>query len=222
MRRASVPVAVVLALAPAVAFADEPALGAHARFEARYLRLTEAPTPPFADHVAGGLAIRAFAGHPNVGYAVGVDFELGATNPAGLVYAAHLRPVGVAFGDEGLRLSSTFGIGLDGVTSRLRPATRLPVDALLELPFEGCVKIELAMELAWLPFDETRQGGARAVSIADESALALRVRIDRRHDTAERLAANGYYVGLALAERHRGLLAGVSVGYSLDGTYGAR
>lgn len=215
MNRASVALAAAIVLASPAAAADEIELGAEARLEARYLRSTEAAAPPFSDHAVGGLAMRAFAGHPNAGWAIGVDFELGATNPAAFAYAAHIRPVGVTFADQGLRLSSTFGIGLDGVTSRLVPAMRLPVDLLLELPFEGWVKLELAMELAWLPIEASRQDGARSVSVADESALALRLRLDRR----ERRGANGYYVGLALAERHRGLLAGVSVGYGFDGTY---
>ena len=114
----------------APARASDADLAAQARFDARYLRLVEAEETPFEDYLVGGLALRPMTGGEHVLYAAGLDFSLGATQPAGFAYSAHFRPVGIAFADDGLRLSSTFGIGVDGVTGALDPAMRLPLDAL--------------------------------------------------------------------------------------------
>ena len=199
------------------ASADDMAAGAHTRFQAQYLRA--GPAAPYRDHVIGGLAMRGFIGSRHVQYAAAIDFELGGTNPGGFAYHQHLRPIGIAFVDEALRLSSTVGIGVDGVTSRVPPTTRIPVDFLLELPLQDQLKIELAGELAWLPIEETRRDGAALASIADESAFSIRLRLDRRFDPG-RIARNGIDLGLALRERHGVLLIGPTLGYSLDGTYG--
>lgn len=128
--------------AAVVLLAAELAAGAHARFESRYLRRTDAAPAPYDDQVLGGLGIRGNVGHEVVQYAIGLDFFGGATHPAAFAYAVHLRPIGVAFVDgAGFRLSSTLGIGFDGATALLDPATRMPLDVWLEVPIAEGVKI---------------------------------------------------------------------------------
>jgi hypothetical protein len=221
MRKAApaIVITTVLCTSSAASGSDSSA-GAHVRFQAQYLRMTGAGEQPYRDRTIGGLHMRGFYGLEHVKYAAAIDFELGATAPAGFFYHQHVRPVGFALSDGALRLSMTGGVGVDGVTGILPPATRIPVDMLAELPLHDLVKLEVAAEMAWLPADEARQDGARLVSVADESALSLRVRFDRRFDTKRRIARNGVDIALELRERHRQLLIGASLGFSLDGTYG--
>jgi hypothetical protein len=190
----------------------------HALLEARYRRLVEhdpALVAPFDDHIDAGFALRAMAGHVHVQFATALDLHLGATHPAGFAHAAHLRPLGVALADgEGLRFSATLGVGFDGVTERVPTALRLPLDALAELPLGDGIDLEVGGELAWLPTSEERKDGANLIAIADESAFVARLRLGKRYDEIE--GANGYFLGLELGERHRGMLIGLALGYSLE------
>jgi hypothetical protein len=209
------------ALAAAPASADELSVGGHGVLDARYLRVVDDGdgARAFDGHIDAGLRLRAMAGLEHVQLAIGLDFHLGATHPGGFAHAAHIRPIGAAFGDgEGLRLSVTAGIGFDGVTARLPLAMRVPVDLLFELPLGDLLKLEVGGELAWLPREEARQGGSRLEGV-DETALVVRLRLDRRYNEG-RAAANGYFIGLELAERLRAASVGVAVGYGFDGTYG--
>jgi hypothetical protein len=211
---------IALALAPATARGGEVHVGGHGQFDIRYLRLADREPGPVEgyDHLGDtGMRLRAFVGHERVQLALGLDFHIGGTHPEGFAHAAHIHPLGIAVADgDGLRLSVTVAIGVDGVTGdRLPTAMRLPADFLFEVPLGDCIKLELGGELAWLPLEEGRQSGSRLLDGVDETALAVRVRIDRRYDRWA--ASNGYFLGLELGERLRGAHLGVAIGYAFQG-----
>ncbi len=159
------------------------------------LRLGVGRATPLGLGWAGGLDVRG-------GYLEGGLFEVDA-HPAGLA----LRGAG------GTTLAITAGIGVGGL--RGASATRLPVEAALELPL-GPVHVLARASVAW------RLGGPAymddALGLADEAGAALGVRLGRdRRYWPTTAAGAGPFVGVTYRNLGGGEAWGVALGGQLWG-----
>jgi hypothetical protein len=142
-----------------------------------------------AERTTLGLSGRAIWGK-RVGYAFGLDLELGAGFPLGFAYGVHLHPAGIGLTIDGFSfIMLTAGFGTSGVTARVPSALELPVELRAEIDAGPRARVMLRAGLVWI---DTERSQTRLSSFVDETFFGAYARFGRR----SRRFANGTFFGL--------------------------
>ena len=180
-------------------------------------RRAVAETPPAEGVITGSAKVRAFGAPGRAGYAFGVDLAAGASHPRGLAWRAAMYPVGLGtrLGRHGLA-GVVAGLGGSGITGRVPASLELPVEAFTTVRLGGRTAVSLWLQPAWLPFSDTRSGGAPDVGFTDELRAGLTFRAGRARHRHGTHSGAGYHLGVLFTEESGARYVGVTVGYDLD------
>jgi len=203
---------------PAPCPAGDLAAGGAAQVELGLGRALVHDPPLLTGFGLAGLRLRATGGHRVVQYAVGFDWHLGATVPAGLLYSFALQPAGIAFvGRERLRLISTLGVGFDGVADGAPIAARFPLDLSLELDLTDSVQLGAWAEIGWTTAGDSRPAPSQLSPATGELSARLYLRwLKRTKDRSKERFADGLFVGLGYSERFASPALLSVMGYGFD------
>jgi hypothetical protein len=163
-----------------------------------------------------GLGARGAVGTEWIGYRAGLDARLGAALEGGFavdttLYAIGFRvPVAAAIG-----LGVSAGIGVNGVTTRVEPTGRVPLELALDVAITRWLRTGARLTPAWV-FAVARQDGSDLVSFIDEFDASFLVRVGKGNADHHVVWGNGFFVAAVLGERLGGTLYGLSIGHCLD------
>lgn len=174
--------------------------------------------------LAGGLSDRAVVGAnaralwgSRMGWAMGLDLELGAGFPAGFAYRAAWSPVGVgwALGPTGYFMVLA-GVGSSGVTARVPAALELPMEMRLELDAGPRARVGVKTQLTLLPVTDSRLTRSVLDERRSELALGAYTRIGKLSREHRAWLGEGVYFGLERREVMSTYSLGLVLGVELD------
>lgn len=189
---------------------------ADAEIYARYARsLRHTSANGLTDLATVGLDAHGLYGK-RAGYAFGLGFALGGGVDGTFAYGMHLSPAGfgIALGKNGYVMLLA-GIGFDGATSRVPLSLTFPTEALLAFDVGRNARIGMDAGITWVTND-SRQNGARQLSVGDELDLGTFVRIGRRRSEDHFHTGRGYFLRLDRKGQLGTAFLGISIGLELD------
>lgn len=174
--------------------------------------------------LAGGLSDRFVVGASGralfgkrMGWAMGLDLELGAGFPAGFAYRAAYQPLGVgwALGPTGFFMVLA-GVGTSGVTARVPAALEIPTEMRLEVDAGDRARVGLRSGLTFIPTTDARRTRSAVGDDAAELTLAAYARVGRLGREYNAWLAEGTYFALERREIMGTYWLGVAFGVELD------
>ncbi|MBK8936255.1 MAG: DUF3750 domain-containing protein [Polyangiaceae bacterium] len=165
-----------------------------------------------------GIGARAVLGR-TVGYAAGLDLEMGLAVPAALSGRACLYPLGV-----GVLLSQTGflavlgGIGASGTTDQAPSGLELPLEVRLEIDLAAEARVAVFAREAFTVLERSRDNGALGLG---ELTVGARARFGSGSGfgfgARGGAGASGWFFGVERREIARTAQIGVVVGTEIDG-----
>ncbi len=155
-----------------------------------------------------------------VGYAAGLDLEMGASVPSGVAGGAHLYPLGI-----GVLLSPTGflavfqGIGASGVSARLPSGLELPLEERLEIDVGPRARVALFGRQTFVTLEPGREVGLFGLG---ESTFGIRARVGNGWGYDNGAIASGYFFGFERREIAGSAMIGAIVGTEIDAGYSER
>ncbi|MFO0610948.1 MAG: DUF3750 domain-containing protein [Polyangiaceae bacterium] len=167
----------------------------------------------------GGLSARVVYGK-RVGFAGGLDFEMGATSPVHFAGGVHLYPVGVGVVISQTGFVGLFGgIGASGMTSLFPSALELPVELRAEFDLGPYARIGLFARESFNALEQARQWGVTGLG---EGTLGIRARFGDSWGFDDRGAyGSGYFFGFEQREIGHSSMVGFLFGTEIDAGYSA-
>jgi hypothetical protein len=171
---------------------------------------TPAAAGGLTDRTVVGLTGRAVYGHA-VGYAFGLDGELGVGAPLGFAFRTNLYPagLGVVIGDTGF--AGVFsGVGTTGVSSSVTASLELPEELRVELDLDRRARVVVRGGVIVIP------DGAGDRSTL-ETFVGTSARLGTRASGRDGMGGGGggFFFGLERREILRTYWLGVTFGYEL-------
>ena len=193
--------------------------GASLHLDARYGHVDDRDGGETREHLAAvALALRGMAGgRAPVLYAAGLDYQLGASVPAGFLYEVDLLPLGAGL----LLTHDTFvavrgGAGVGETTGHLPFSFQFPAELAVEVEPHRRLRLTVWVRPSWVTHS-ARRDGSSLLGWADELTTGLALRLGRRyyqHDN-RMSAGSGYYVAGLYDEKLGGRALGVAFGHAL-------
>lgn len=162
--------------------------------------------PPSAGGIVGlgtlGFGVRGLLGR-RVGFAFGLDVDLGASWLPGFGYALALLPagIGVTFGETGV-VALRAGVGMSGVTTRIAPALAVPAELRVEFDVTRHARVGFLASATWNVGNAERRRGRLLGPYVDEVAFGAFVRFGRTRNCArcDAVLGSGPFVGVERRE----------------------
>lgn len=167
----------------------------------------------------GGISARVVYGK-RVGFAAGLDFEVGVSSPVHFAGGAHLYPLGVGVVVSQTGFVGLFGgIGASGMTSLFPSALELPVELRAEFDLGQYARIGLFARESFNALEHLRQWGLFDLG---ESTIGIRARFGNGWGFNDSVAyGSGYFFGFERRDIGHSSMVGFLFGTEIDAGYTA-